>query len=191
MADDSSDEEYEGPTLHHAFDTMFENNDGFPFVVGGAATSVTGSHPGPIQIFQLWQIYINNVNPLLKLSHIPTLQAQIVTAGANTAKISKGMEALMFAIYFSATTSMSEDEVHATFAEDKSVLLAKYHNATQQALVNAGFMRSQELVVLQALVLYLVSGLVAVLQGPLLTSPALRPSLHRPALFVLLNRDSH
>lgn len=154
---DSSDEDYDGPTLHHAFDTMFENNDGFPFVVGGAMISVTAAHPTAIQIFQLWQIYINNVNPLLKLSHISTLQSQIITAGANTSKIAKPLEALMFAIYFSAITSMTDDEVQTTFGEDKAVLLTRFHNATQQALVNAGFMRSTELMVLQALLLYLVS----------------------------------
>ncbi len=153
---DSSDEEHEGPTLHNAFDTMFENNDGFPFVVGGSMANVTNLHPSAIQIFQLWQIYINNVNPLLKLSHIPTLQAQIIGAGANTAKIAKPLEALMFAIYFSAITSMSDEEVHSTFADDKTVLLAKFHGATQQALVNANFMRSTELMVLQPLLLYLV-----------------------------------
>ncbi|KAK1759293.1 putative transcriptional regulatory protein [Echria macrotheca] len=153
---DSSDEDYEGPTLHHAFDTMFENSDGFPFIVGGSMISVTGFHPSAIQIFQLWQIYINNVNPLLKLSHTPTLQAQIISAGANTAKITKPLEALMFAIYFSAITSMTDDEVNSTFGEDKAVLLGKFHNATQQSLVNAGFMRSTELMVLQALLLYLL-----------------------------------
>ena len=156
MIHDSSDEDYEGPTIHHAFDTMFDNNDGFPFVVGGAVTSVTASHPSAIQIFQLWQVYINNVNPLLKISHIPTLQAQIISAGANPSKIAKPMEALMFAIYFSAVNSMSDAEVQSTFGEDRHVLLGKYHGATQQALVNAGFMRSTELMVLQAYLLYLV-----------------------------------
>ncbi|KAK3944890.1 fungal-specific transcription factor domain-containing protein [Diplogelasinospora grovesii] len=154
---DSSDEDYEGPTLHHAFDTMFDNNDGFPFVVGGSFQSVTNSHPSAIQIFQLWQIYISNVNPLLKLSHTSTLQAQIISAGANTAKIPRALEVLMFAIYLTAITSLTDEEVQSTFAEDKTVLLAKYHAATQQALVNAGFMRSTELMVLQALLLYLLA----------------------------------
>ncbi|KAL2147789.1 hypothetical protein VTI28DRAFT_5561 [Corynascus sepedonium] len=154
--DDSSDEEYEGRTIHNAYDTMFENSDGFPFVVGGTVASVTSAHPSPIQIFQLWQFYISNVNPLLKITHTPTLQAQIISASANPAKISKPLEALMFAIYFSAITSLSEEEVQSTFGEDKAILLGRYHNATQQALVNAGFMRSPELMVLQALFLYLL-----------------------------------
>ncbi|KAK3390530.1 fungal-specific transcription factor domain-containing protein [Podospora didyma] len=156
MLHDSSDEDYEGPTLHHAYDTMFENNDGFPFVVGGTQASVTNAHPSAIQVFQLWQIYINNVNPLLKLSHISTLQAQIISASANPGKIAKPLEALMFAIYFSAITSMTEEEAQSTFGEDRAILLNKFHAATQQALVNAGFMRSTELMVLQALFLYLL-----------------------------------
>lgn len=160
MFNDSSDEEYEGPTVHHAFDAIFENSDGFPFVVGGAPASVSNAHPSAIQIIQLWQIYIGNVNPLLKVTHIPTLQKEIVMNGANTNKIAKGLECLMFAIYFSAITSLTEAEVHSTFSEDRNVLLNKYHNATQQALVNAGFMRSTDLMVLQALLLYLVSPLI-------------------------------
>ena len=136
---------------------MFDNSDGFPFVVGGAMATVTNVHPPAIQMFQLWQIYINNVNPLLKVTHTPTLQAQVISASANPAKISKPLEALMFAIYFAAITSLTEEEVHSTFGEDKAILLGKYHNATQQALVNAGFMRATELMVLQAFFLYLVT----------------------------------
>ncbi|KAH6631602.1 fungal-specific transcription factor domain-containing protein [Chaetomium tenue] len=154
--EDSSDEDYEGPTIHNAYDTMFENSDGFPFVVGGSLASVTNVHPPAIQMFQLWQIYISNVNPLLKITHTPTLQAQIISASANPAKIPKPLEPLLFAIYFAAITSLSEEEVQSTFGEDKVILLGKYHNATQQALVNAGFMRSPDLIVLQALFLYLL-----------------------------------
>ncbi|KAH6635561.1 fungal-specific transcription factor domain-containing protein [Chaetomium sp. MPI-SDFR-AT-0129] len=154
--DESSDEEYEGPTIHNAYDTMFGNSDGFPFVVGGAPASVTTAHPAGIQMFQLWQIYINNVDPLLKITHTPTLQSQIISASANPAKISKPLEALIFAIYFAAITSLTEEEVQSTFDEDRAILLGRYHNATQQALINAGFMRSPELEVLQAFFLYLL-----------------------------------
>jgi hypothetical protein len=136
---------------------MFENSDGFPFVVGGSPASVTNAHPSGIQIFQLWQFYISNVNPLLKVTHAPTMQEQIISAISNPAKISKPLEALMFAIYFAAITSLTEEEVQSTFTVDRAILLGKYHNATQQALVNAGFMRSSELIVLQAFFLYLVT----------------------------------
>jgi hypothetical protein len=137
---------------------MFENsNDGFPFMVGGSKSHITHLHPSAIQIFQLWQIYLNNVNPLLKISHVPTLQNQIVKASADLAEVDESFEALMFAIYAISVTSMPNDEVEAAFGDSKNALLARYHAASQQALINAKFMSSTELTTLQALLLYLVS----------------------------------
>lgn len=163
---------------------MFENGDAFPFTVGGAQASVTNSHPSAFQILQLWQIYISNVNPLLKISHVPTLQGQIIAAGANPAKISQPLEALMFGIYFISVTSLSEEEVQSTFGEDRSVLLAKFHTGSQQALVNAGFMRSTDIMVLQAYTLYLVSLIRSSLREPVSLNPS------RPAQLNLLCHSS-
>ncbi|KAL8753645.1 MAG: hypothetical protein Q9199_004912 [Rusavskia elegans] len=56
-------------------------------------------HPDPVQIFRLWQIYMNNVNPLLKVTHIPTLQGHVIEAASNVTNIDPSLEALMFSIY--------------------------------------------------------------------------------------------
>jgi hypothetical protein len=153
----STDEEQDQPTIHHAFDTMFSDFDTFPFMVGGAATPITHLHPSAIQIFQLWQVYLDNVNPLLKICHAPSLQAQIVEAGVNLAKIPKPLEALMFSMYLIAVKSMTNEEVQNTLGEPKSTILDQYYQASQQSLVNARFMRSNDLMVLQAFLLCLVS----------------------------------
>ena len=157
LLQNSDDEEVDPPPIHHAFDKMFTNDtDSFPFGVGGSSTRITHLHPSPIQIFQLWQIYISNVNPLLKISHVPTLQPQIVEAGADLSKVSKPLEALMFNIYLIAVKSMTDEETQATFGESKVLMLGRFSEASQQALVNASFMRSNELMVLQAYFLHLV-----------------------------------
>jgi hypothetical protein len=136
---------------------MFGHADGFPFAVGGQPQSVTDLHPTGVRIFQLWQTYLDNVNPLLKLTHTPTLQVQIIEASTNLTKVSKSLEALMFAIYLMAITSLGDDEVRQTYNESKNDLLQKYQHATQQALFNAGFMRMPDLTILQAYLLYCVS----------------------------------
>ncbi|KAI0008829.1 hypothetical protein F4779DRAFT_641318 [Xylariaceae sp. FL0662B] len=153
---DSSDEEDVGSSINHAYDKMYDNADGFPFVVGGQYVSVTSQHPPTIQILQLWQIYLNNVNPILKLTHTPTLQERIIEAGAALDRISRGLEALMFSIYLMAITSMDDEEVESTFNASRPALLAKYYSAAQQALLNAGFMRAPDLTLLQAYLLYLL-----------------------------------
>ncbi|KAI1814332.1 fungal-specific transcription factor domain-containing protein [Poronia punctata] len=152
---DSSEEEDVGSTINYAFDKMFTNVDGFPFSMEVQPQSVTDLHPSPIQILQLWQIYLGNVNPILKLTHAPSLQEQIIYAGAHPQKVSKSLEALMFSIYLMAVTSLSEEEVGETFGESRANLLAKYQHGTQQALFNAGFMRMPDLTLLQAYMLYL------------------------------------
>ncbi|KAJ5637840.1 hypothetical protein N7490_007719 [Penicillium lividum] len=157
MLHGSDDDEQDQPTIHHAFDTIYDNNDGFPFMVGGSKCRITHLHPSSIQIFQLWQVYLNNVNPLLKISHVPTLQNRIVEASTDLAKISKPLEALMFSIYLISVTSMTNDEVQAAFGNSKHALLGLYHAASQQALINATFMRSTDLVTLQAFLLHLLS----------------------------------
>lgn len=145
---------------------MFDGQDGFPFVIGGSTTSVTDFHPPAVQIFQLWQIYLDNVNPLLKVTHTPTLQGQLIEAAANPSKIAKPLEALLFSIYFMAIVSLTDEEVRETFKEEKSRLMSKYHRGTQQALINAGFMRSSDLVVLQAFVMYLVREITLTVFAP-------------------------
>jgi hypothetical protein len=154
---DSSDEEDDGgPLIHRAFDGLFSNEDGFPFVVGGAFISVSSAHPNPIQIFQLWQVYIDNINSLLKITHIPSVQPQILHAASNLDKAPKNVEALMFGVYLMAVTSMEEADVQAVCGESKKHLLLQFLSATQQALVNASFMRVEDPLVLQAFLLYLV-----------------------------------
>ncbi|RYC65994.1 hypothetical protein CHU98_g260 [Xylaria longipes] len=138
---DSSEEEDVGSTINSAYDQMFGNTDSFPFAIGSQPQSVTDLHPSGVQIFQIWQIYLDNVNPLLKLTHTPTLQVQIIEASTNLTKVSKSLEALMFAIYLMAITSLTDDEVEQTFSESRSNLLMKYQHGAQQALFNAGFMR--------------------------------------------------
>lgn len=159
MLHDSSDDESDRPTIHHAFDIMFSDTGGFPFAAGSSPTSITTLHPPGIQIIQLWQVYVNNVNPLLKISHVPLLQVQIVEAAADPSKASRALEALMFAIYFIAVNSMSDEEVQHKSGESKTILLSRYREATEKALINADFMRLADLTVLQGYFLYLVCSL--------------------------------
>ncbi|KAI8687120.1 Zn(2)-C6 fungal-type domain-containing protein [Fusarium sp. Ph1] len=155
MLQDSSEDEPEvGSTIHRAFDRMFAT-DGFPFIIGGPLGPITQLHPSTIHIFQLWQIYIENINPLLKITHIPTVQAQIIEASSDIANAPSNIEALMFSIYLMAITSLEDADVYKRFNESKKELLARYHSGTQQALAKAGFMRVNDPILLQAYILYL------------------------------------
>lgn len=113
-------------------------------------------HPDQVQIFRLWQIYLDNVNSLLKISHAPTLQARIIDAASGVENIGPALEALMFSIYSAAVLSMTDDECLGSFRLPRDHLLARYQIACKQALLKCAPWRSNDIDGLTALYLYLV-----------------------------------
>lgn len=83
------------------------SNDHLLFLFGATPPNAhaPAPHPQQVQIFQLWQIYLDNVNPLCKVTHTPTLQPRIIGAASNVTNTAPGLEALMFSIYCVAVLS--------------------------------------------------------------------------------------
>ena len=131
------------------------------FLLSNAAThsaaELKAMHPRPLIIFRLWQVFLDNINPLTKLLHAPTVQQHLLDASANLEKISREWEALMFAIYLSAIQSMSTHECQNVMGEAKGVLVRRYHAAVRSALLRANFTSSLDLLLVQAFALYLLS----------------------------------
>jgi hypothetical protein len=124
---------------------------------GSGSKDLSLYHPPPLQIFRLWQTFLINVNPLVKIFHAPTIQQLILDATGDLANIQRDIEALMFGIYFMAVTSMKADECQSMCGDSRSLLLQRYSHALQQALVNAKFLKSLNIMTLQAYIFYLVS----------------------------------
>jgi hypothetical protein len=122
-----------------------------------ASKDLSSLHPRPVQIFRLWQTFLVNVNPLVKIFHAPTVQQIILDASGDLANVPRATEALMFAIYLIAVTSLKTEECETMFGEPRSTLLSKYSHGTQQALVNAKFLKSLNLYSLQAFALFLLA----------------------------------
>lgn len=93
------------------------SNDDFSYVLGSKTPHTTPSHPPAELIHQLWQIFLETVNPLSKLVHVPSLQPAIEKAITNIERIPRGFEALMFAIYSVAVSSLTADECKETLGE--------------------------------------------------------------------------
>ncbi|CAG8028394.1 unnamed protein product [Penicillium salamii] len=121
-----------------------------------AKKSLAELHPSPLHIFKLWQAFLENVNPLTKVIHVPTVQQQILEAMSDLPKASKELETLMFAIYCIALVSMEPGDVERSFGESKRALLSRYKQGAQFAFKNASLLRTSSLTVLQAFMLYLL-----------------------------------
>jgi len=124
------------------------------------AVDLSTFQPSPAQIFKFWQVYLDNVNPLLKVTHTPSLQARLIDAISNTTTINPALEALMFSIYCISILSLTGEQCQTMFVSSKEDLLTRYRFGCQQALLNCEFLRSSDRDCLTALYLYLVSSYI-------------------------------
>ncbi|KAL6695309.1 hypothetical protein J3F84DRAFT_394881 [Trichoderma pleuroticola] len=92
-------------------------------------------HPDPKHVFRLWQAFADNVNPLTKIIHAPTLQEKILGAAWTAESTAKPLEATMFAV---------------------SVLLDRYRTGALRALSCTNLFSTRDLEVLQALTLIIM-----------------------------------
>ncbi|KAF4636255.1 hypothetical protein G7Y89_g1826 [Cudoniella acicularis] len=142
------------------FDTNADSDDGGSGLLlssGFKPPPLAALHPQPMQIIRLWQIFVENVNPFSKIVHTPTLQVQILDASGKLENLPKNLEALLFSIYMCAVVSLSDEECVDMMSEPKESLIARYSAAAEQSLVRVGFLQSSDIVVLQALVLFLIA----------------------------------
>lgn len=112
--------------------------------------------PEPNHIFYLWQSYLDRVNPLTKIIHVPSMQPYVAEAvgGRN---IPKNVEALLFSIFVMAVVSLTPDECWGMLGCPREEAVQRYSRGVRLSLVKVGFLKSHDLTTLQALVIYLVS----------------------------------
>ncbi|KAL8830933.1 MAG: hypothetical protein Q9170_005507 [Blastenia crenularia] len=158
LLEGSDDEDHRhGPGLiSRAYDKVHADGSGllFGFAVNDNLKSL---HPSPINIFRLWQTYLNCVYPMSMIFHAPTVQQQLLDASADLDNVSESMEALMFAIYYAAAAALPPNECEAMFRLPQPVVVNKYMLATQQALNAAKLLKNLDMMNLQALVVLLAA----------------------------------
>ena len=154
IIDDDTEEEDDYPSPSSG-SSASANHQGFIFNFSSTSLSLRNFHPIPEQIPIYWGIFKTNVDPVIKLLHIPHYENLVSQASLDLDRVSKPIEVLMFTIYFAAITTLSTDDCILQLGLEKQAALRKYRFAVEQALARAGFLNTQELVVLQAVLLFL------------------------------------
>ena len=143
--------------VKNAWDQSFDDENYVLFGARKNAVDVTAIHPEPVHILRLWNTYLRNVDPLIKVTHSPSLEPRVLEAACDVTRVDPVLEALMFSIYSISIFSMPADECQETFGVPREELLTKYQLGCQQALMNCGFLRTDSRECLTALHLFLVS----------------------------------
>ncbi|MCJ1293134.1 hypothetical protein MMC34_004687 [Xylographa carneopallida] len=156
---DSSEEEddYATPELNPSSSHSRQNHTTFIFGYSSTMITLRILHPSRDQIPIYWDIYKDNVDPLIRLLHRPTVERLVLNASNNLDSLDKATEALMFAIYLATVTSLNAEQCQSLLQQDKEIAVQRYRFGAEQALARAGFLETNQLMVLQAFTLFLVS----------------------------------
>ncbi|KAJ9149221.1 hypothetical protein NKR23_g4298 [Pleurostoma richardsiae] len=128
---------------------------GIPFLCGHEVATTEDLQPLPSQVSYIWQIFVERVDPFIKVLHVPTISNAIRDSSGQFNLLNPGMAALMFAASLAAITSLSELEVLSSFGESRDQLIARYTLGTEQCLAKADVLRTTDINVIQALTIYL------------------------------------
>ncbi len=142
-------------------DEMFENED------SPSSTSLllsmasqTGQSPPPAPsstLFPfLWEMYKKNVDPIMKVVHVPSMESRFSSALLNPMQSAKGTTCLMTAIKFAAVLTLTDEQCWATMNSSREALLNSFRFEVLGALDDSKFLISHDLATLQAYVIFLV-----------------------------------
>ncbi|KAL4891993.1 hypothetical protein BDV59DRAFT_180644 [Aspergillus ambiguus] len=153
----SSDDDVGETTVKRAWDQLFAQGDCSFLGYRRCSVELKNLHPEPVRIIRLWQVYLENINPMFMVTHTPTLQGRIIDAASNVADIEPVTEALMFSIYCISIQSMTEEDCQRVLSSSRKDILAACQFGCEQALLNCGVSRTNNRECLTALFLYFVS----------------------------------
>lgn len=150
--------DFDEDVVKSAWDGMYSGNDLLLFGPIDASIDLLSFHPTQVNIFKLWQIYLDNVDPLLKVTHTPTMQTRIINATGDLSKLQPAFEALMFSIYCIVLYTLTDDECVAILDASRESVLPAFRLGVHQSLRKAAALRGDNLDCLTAMFLYFVSG---------------------------------
>ncbi|PYH95500.1 fungal-specific transcription factor [Aspergillus ellipticus CBS 707.79] len=115
-------------------------------------------HPSAVGILSLWQHYLENVDPVLKIFHVPTVQKRLIGVVQRPMDLDSITECLLFAIYYGAVVSLPSGTCQDEYGEEKQTLLQRYRTGVERILALIIPMKLSDITILQAFMIYLICG---------------------------------
>ena len=109
----------------------------------------------PATLQMCWSAFRQNVDPLVKILHLPTAWSVISIAAAELKSLKDGQLSMVFAIMGACLSSMPELVVEQQFKMTKKTTVATFMGAADHALSKTNLTISEDLNALQAFVLCL------------------------------------
>lgn len=118
---------------------------------------LTPFYPSLSVLTKLKDVYVDTIDAIMKILHIPSFWTSLQNALNNPSRMSKSMEALMFTFCFATVSTLEEDDCQKILGGPRSTMMAQHRVLARHALVNAGFLHTCSPTTLQAFLLFIVS----------------------------------
>ena len=128
----------------------------------------------PSQMLFLWQVYIENVDPFIKVLHVPTVTKTVREMRSNHQSLDNSTQTLLLAISLAAVISLEDAEVddlhpknirkiwliirikvYLNFEVDKDGLVERYRIATEKTFGRVDLFNDPGIAALQGIAIYL------------------------------------
>lgn len=139
--------------------TYIAPGSGFVFGDVGQRHALMDFLPSKLAADTLIDQYRRNVHFIARVVHWPSFQVQYDNFWTNVLmgiEPTASLQAIVFAVMFSAVASMTEMEITATFSRPKKQVLTNFQSGVEVALGKAHFLRTTKIETVQALVIYLI-----------------------------------
>ncbi|KAL3960397.1 hypothetical protein ACCO45_005514 [Purpureocillium lilacinum] len=120
-----------------------------------ASTAEEDLYPLPSQVPFLWNTFVQNVDPFIKVLHVPTVESVISQTKGKLDSLGPGVEALLFSICLAAIVSLDGDEVSDAFRVSRGEMISRFRLGAERTLGRARFATTRDVQVIQALAIYL------------------------------------
>lgn len=117
-----------------------------------------GVHPSPEHAAQLWKVFNERVEPLVRITYrwvLEDLRARSIDL-SSLQSLSSAENVLVLAIYLISINSMSEEECTNLLQESRISLLSRYQGICEVALLHTNLFCMTEINIIKALVFYMV-----------------------------------
>lgn len=123
----------------------------------GCNANLVEFHPSAPDALKLWTTYTEYVEPLVRIVHVATTAKMVEAVSHQPQTATKAQECLLFAIYNFAVVALDDDQCQREYERPREFLLDRFSYGLKQALVNAQWLATTEIMVFQALLLYLIA----------------------------------
>lgn len=113
--------------------------------------------PNPLHLRKYWEIFVQNVDPMVRLLHKPSMEILLGQVEKSMASCSPASYALIISICFAAVNCMHAQAVQEMFGEEQKTLSRSLGQAVEQALFKAKLSQTHDIVALQAFTILIVS----------------------------------